>query len=64
MMLVTTVVSGPVPAVAGWITAVEDAYPYLVITRMELVYEPATRTGRLQARFNYHFTLSESEPVS
>lgn len=64
VMPITTVVSGPVPAVAGWLTAVEDAHPYLVITRMELVYEPATRTGRLQAMFNYHFTLSESEPVS
>jgi hypothetical protein len=63
VMPITTAVSGPVPAVAGWITAVEDAYPYLVITRMELVYEPATRTGRLQAIFDYHFTISASEPV-
>ena len=64
VMAITTVVSGPVPALAGWMTAVEDAYPYLVITRMELTYEASTRTGRLQARFDYHLTLSGSEPVS
>jgi hypothetical protein len=64
VMPITTVAQGTVPAVAGWITAVEDAYPYLVIRQMDLTYEPATRTGRLQATFDYHFSLSETEPVS
>ena len=54
---ITTVAHGTVPAVAGWIAAVEKAYPYLVIRRMELAYEPKTKTGNLQATFDYHFTL-------
>lgn len=64
VMTITSVAVGTVPAMAGWLTAVEDAYPYLVISRMDLIYEPGNRTGRLQATFDYHFILSEPEPVS
>lgn len=64
MMPITTIAHGTLPSVAGWITAVEEAYPYLVIKRMDLAYEPATQTGRLQATFDYHLTLSDTEPVS
>jgi hypothetical protein len=64
VMPINTVVHGTVPSVAGWLSAVEEAYPYLVIKRMDLAYEPATRTGRLQATFDYHLTLSDTEPVS
>lgn len=62
-MAITTVAQGSVPAVAKWLTAVEDAYPYLVIRQMRLTYEAGTQTGRLQATFDYHFTFSEGEPV-
>lgn len=55
--------TGTVPAVAGWITAVEEAYPYLVIERMEMAYDAATRSCQLQATFTYQFTLSEPERV-
>ena len=55
--------SGPVPGVVAWITAVEEAYPYLVIQRMDIVYDPAVRSSRLQATFSYHFTLSETQRV-
>lgn len=54
---------GPVPAVVGWLTAVEDAYPYLVIERMDMAYDAAKRSCRLQATFTYRFTLSEPERV-
>jgi len=63
-MLITIVAYGSVPAVASWITAVEEAYPYLVVKRMDLTYESAKHAGRLQATFDYHFSLSEAGPVS
>ncbi len=55
------VAAGPVPAIVGWIAAVEDAYPYLVIERMDISYEHRKRTGRLQAVFNYRYALAEAE---
>jgi hypothetical protein len=63
VMPITAVAHGTLPSMAGWITAVEEAYPYLVVKRMDMSYEPATRTGRLQATFDYHLTLSDTEPV-
>ena len=63
VMPISIVAHGTLLAMAGWITAVEEAYPYLVVKRMDLSYEPATRTGRLQATFDYHLTLSDIEPV-
>lgn len=56
---ISILASGPVAAVVGWMAAVEKAYPYLVIERMELICDPAARTGQLQATFNYRFTLAE-----
>ena len=53
--------AGPVPAIVGWIAAVEDAYPYLVIARMDISYDNRNRTGRLQAVFNYRYTLAQAE---
>ena len=55
------VAAGSVPAILGWIAAVEDAYPYLVIARMDISYDNRNRTGRLQAVFNYRYTLAEAE---
>ena len=52
--------AGSVPAIVGWIAAVEDDYPYLVIERMDISYDKRNRTGRLQAVFNYRYTLAES----
>jgi len=63
-MPITIIAHGTLPAVAGWITAVEEAYPYLVVKRMDLTYEPAKQAGRLQATFDYHLTLSDNNPVS
>ena len=51
--------AGSVPAIVGWIAAVEDDYPYLVIERMDISYDKRNRTGRLQAVFNYRYTLAE-----
>ena len=56
---ISIVAAGPVPAIVGWIAAVEDAYPYLVIERMDISYDNRNRTGRLQAVFNYRYTLAE-----
>jgi hypothetical protein len=53
--------SGPVPAIVGWIAAVEDAYPYLVVERMDISYDYRNRTSQLQATFNYHFALTEAD---
>ena len=58
---ITIFATGPIPAIVGWIAAVEDAYPYLVIERMDISYDNRNRTGRLQATFNYHYTLSNVE---
>jgi len=51
--------TGPVPAIVGWLAAVEDAYPYLVIERMDITYDHRTRKSQLQATFNYYYTLNE-----
>ena len=53
--------TGPIPGIVEWIAAVEDAYPYLVIERMEISYDHRTRKSLLQATFNYHYTLDEAE---
>ena len=53
--------SGPLPAIVAWITAVEDAYPYLVVGRMDISYDDRNRTSRLQTTFNYHFVLTEAD---
>jgi hypothetical protein len=53
--------AGPVPAIVGWISAVEEAYPYLVIERMDISYDHRNRTGQLQAVFNYRYTIAEAE---
>ena len=53
--------AGPVPAIVGWIAAVEDAYPYLVIEHMDISYDKRKRAGQLQAVFNYRYTLAEAE---
>ena len=51
--------AGPVPAIVGWITAVEEAYPYLVIEHMDISYDKRNRASQLQAVFNYRYTLAE-----
>lgn len=53
--------SGPVPSIVAWIAAVEEAYPYLVLDRMEIFRDHLSQVGRFQATFNYHFSLLESE---
>lgn len=58
---VTIVVNGRVPAILGWVAAVEDAYPYLVIKHMNMNYRPENRISQFQVVFNYHYTLSEPE---
>ncbi len=58
---ISILASGPVPAIVGWMAAVEDAYPYLVIERMDISYDQRNRTGRLQAVFNYRYVLAEME---
>lgn len=58
---ISIVAAGPVPAIVGWMAAVEDAYPYLVIERMDISYDQQNRTGRLQAVFNYRYVLAETE---
>ena len=58
---ISIIATGPVPAIVGWIAAVEDAYPYLVIERMDISYDNRNRTSRLQAVFNYRYTLAEPE---
>jgi hypothetical protein len=55
---------GSVPAIVGWIAAVEEAYPHLVIEKMEIVYESGKRICQLQATFNYHYVLGEAERAS
>jgi len=40
---------------------VEEAYPYLVIERMDISYDHRNRTGQLQAVFNYRYTIAEAE---
>jgi hypothetical protein len=56
---ISIVASGPVPAIVGWIAAVEDAYPYLVVQRLDISYDNPKRTGQLQAVFNYRYILAE-----
>lgn len=53
--------AGPIPAIVGWIAAVEDAHPYLVIEHMDISYDNRNRAGQLQAIFNYRYTLAEAE---
>lgn len=52
---------GAVPAMVGWIAAVEDDYPYLVIDQMNISYDNRKQVVQLQATFNYHYTLSDME---
>jgi len=56
--------AGTVPAIVGWIAAVEEAYPYLVIEQMDISYDSRNEQSQLQATFNYHYSLSESEQRS
>jgi hypothetical protein len=58
---ITVLAVGPIPSIVGWIAAVEDAYPYLVIAHMDIVSDNQRRSSRLQAIFNYRFSLSEPE---
>jgi hypothetical protein len=58
---ISIVAAGPLPAIVGWLAAVEDAYPYLVIRRMDISYDNRNRTGQLQAVFNYRYILAEAE---
>ena len=58
---ISVVTKGPVPAIVGWIAAVEEAYPYLVTKQLTLSYDDRNRTGQLQAVFNYRYTLAEPE---
>jgi hypothetical protein len=58
---ISILAAGPVPAIVGWIAAVEDAHPYLVIERMDISYDNRNRTSRLQAVFNYRYILAEPE---
>ncbi|MEE4112571.1 MAG: hypothetical protein V2I40_07120 [Desulfobacteraceae bacterium] len=58
---ISIVAAGPVPAIVGWTAAVENAYPYLAIERMDISYDHRNRTGQLQAVFNYRYTLAEAE---
>jgi hypothetical protein len=58
---ISIITTGPVPAIVGWIAAVEEAYPYLVIERLDISYDNRHRTGQLQAVFNYRYTLAEPE---
>ena len=58
---ITVSTSGPVPAIMGWIAAVEEAYPYLAMANMDIARDPQKGTTRLQAIFNYRFILSEPE---
>ncbi|MBC2709537.1 MAG: hypothetical protein HGJ94_00550 [Desulfosarcina sp.] len=52
---------GPVPAMVKWLTAVEEAHPYLQIERMDISYDDRNRMGQLQATFTYRYSLSELE---
>lgn len=56
---VTITANGRVPAILGWMAAVEDAYPFLVIKRMDMSCRDGNPIGQLQAVFNYHYALSE-----
>ncbi len=58
---ISIVAAGPVPDIVKWMAAVEDAYPYLVIERMDISYDHRNRTGQLQAVFNYRYALAEAE---
>jgi hypothetical protein len=58
---ITILATGPVPSMVAWIAAVEEAYPYLVIERLDISYDNRHRTGQLQAVFNYRYTLAEPE---
>lgn len=53
--------TGAVPAIVGWLAAVEEAYPYLVIDQMDISYDSRKRICRLQATFDYHFSTSGME---
>ncbi len=53
--------TGPIPAIVGWIAAVEDDYPYLVIKQMDISYDNSSRKGKLQATFDYHYLLFDPE---
>jgi hypothetical protein len=60
---ISIVTSGPVPAIVGWISAVEEAYPYLVTKQLSISYNNRNRTGQLQAVFDYRYTLGEPERI-
>ncbi|PID39377.1 MAG: hypothetical protein CR984_07200 [Proteobacteria bacterium] len=53
--------TGRVPAIVGWIAAVEEAYPHLVVDKMAIAYDRHERICQLQATFNYHFRLNDAE---
>ncbi len=53
--------AGPLPAMVKWLTAVEQACPYLAITRMDIDYDDRQRVGRLKATFTYRYSLSPLE---
>jgi hypothetical protein len=60
-MTISVVTTGPVPAIVGWVAAVEEAHPYLVTQQLTLSYDERNRRGQLQAVFNYRYTLAEPE---
>ncbi|MGA6926906.1 MAG: hypothetical protein WBY88_14555 [Desulfosarcina sp.] len=51
--------SGPLPSMVAWLAAVEDAFPYLEIERMDITREDRSRSGQVQAIFSYRYSLVE-----
>ncbi len=58
---VSVVAAGAVPAMVGWLAAVEEDFPYLAVERLEITYDQRNRQGRLLVSFNYHFNHFEPE---
>ncbi len=48
---------GSIPALVKWIGAVEDAYPYLEISKLEMNADPHHRVSKLSATFVYHYSI-------
>lgn len=53
--------AGPVPSMVKWLAAVEDAYPYLEMVRLDIACDNWNLTGQLQATFSYRYSLAGIE---
>jgi len=53
--------NGKVPNLAAWLSAVEDAFPYLSVSDIEIIKDNVAQTGQLTAILTYRYNAPSLE---